>query len=106
MTIDIDDLTEAELMALNHQIVERLKFLDSVNAHHEMMQFSPGDQVSFDPPGREKQLAILVKFNKKTVTVLTADGQKWNVPPHLLSKVKTVVGDKDEDNVIGIHRNK
>ncbi|MBL4679715.1 MAG: hypothetical protein JKY88_03185 [Pseudomonadales bacterium] len=104
MTINIDDFTETELMALNHQIVERLKFLDSVNAHHEMMQFSLGDQVSFDPLGREKQLAILVKFNKKTVTVLTADGQKWNVPPHLLSKVKAVVG--NEDNVIGIHRNK
>jgi len=31
----------------------------------------------------------LVKFNKKTVTVLTNDGQSWNVAPHLLSKVKT-----------------
>ncbi len=105
MKINIDDLTESELMALNHQIVERLKFLESVNIHHEMTQFSPGEQVSFDPPGREKQIAILVKFNKKTVTVITEDGQKWNVSPHLLSKVKTVGGNKHQGNIIDLHGN-
>ena len=31
---------------------------------------------------------IILKFNKKTVAVLTDDGQHWNVAPHLLSKVK------------------
>ena len=55
-----------------------------------MMRFSPGDQVSFEAPGREKQFATLVKYNKKTVTVITESGQKWNVSPHLLRKVKNV----------------
>jgi hypothetical protein len=55
-----------------------------------MMQFSPGDHVCFEPPGRGKQFGTLVKHNKKTVTVITESGQKWNVSPHLLSKVQKV----------------
>ena len=90
MPINIDDLTEDELLELNHKIVERLKFLDSIYSHNEMMKFNPGEQVSFEPPGRERQLGTLVKYNKKTVTVITESGQKWNISPHLLSKVKNV----------------
>ena len=90
MTIDIDQLTEEELVELNHRIVERLKFLESFHTHNEMMQFSPGEQVTFEPPGKGRQIGTLVKFNKKTVTVITESGQKWNVSPHLLSKIKKV----------------
>jgi len=88
MPINIDDLTYEQLIKLNHKVVERLKFMDSMHTHNEMMQFSPGDKVTFEPSNREKQTGILVKFNKKTVTVLTGDGQSWNVAPHLLSKEK------------------
>jgi len=88
MEIDIDSMSYDDLVKLNHKIVERLKFLDSMHTHREMMQFSPGEQVSFDPPGRETQFGTLVKYNKKTVTVITESGQKWNVSPHLLCKVK------------------
>ena len=94
MIINIDDLTEDELVSLNHKIVERLKFLESFHAHNEMMQFTPGEQVSFEPPGKSRQLGTLVKFNKKTVTVITESGQKWNVSPHLISKVKNVDSSK------------
>lgn len=33
MRIDIDKLTESELIDLNHRIVERLKFLQVMRAH-------------------------------------------------------------------------
>jgi len=95
MVIDIDSLSYDELVDLNHKIVERLKFLDSMHIHNEMMQFSPGDQVCFEPPGRGKQFGTLVKYNKKTVTVITESGQKWNVSPHLLRKVKKVKSSKN-----------
>jgi hypothetical protein len=95
MEIDIDSMSYDELVKLNHKIVERLKFLDSMHRHKEMMQFSPGDQVCFEPAGRGKQFGTLVKYNQKTVTVITESGQKWNVSPHLLSKVKTVKSRKD-----------
>ena len=88
MKIDIESMSYDELVKLNHRIVARLKFLDSVHTHQEMMRFSPGDQVSFDAPGRGKQFGTLVKCNKKTVTVVTESGQKWKVSPYLLKKVK------------------
>jgi len=84
----IDTLTEQELIELNHKIVERLKFLESMRAHNEMITFNIGETVSFSPPGRGELTGILVKYNQKTVTILTEDGQKWNVSPHLLKRVE------------------
>ena len=92
MNIEINSLTEKELIDLNHRVIERLKFLESMRAHVEMMEFNVGDKVCFHSSGRDKTVGILVKYNKKTVTVLTEDGQKWNVSPHLLEKVKSTGG--------------
>ena len=100
MDIDIDSMSYDELVALNHKIVERLKFLDSIHTHKEMMQFSPGDQVCFEPSGRDKQFGTMVKYNQKTVTVITESGQKWNVSPYLLRKVKKVKSSKSSQGKI------
>ena len=103
MKFDIDSMSYDDLVKLNHKIVERLKFLDSMQTHQEMMQFSPGDQVSFEPPGKGKQIGTLVKYNRKTVTVITETGQKWNVSPHLLSKVKKAkTGKGSQTNIIDL----
>ena len=100
MEIDIDSMSYDELVELNHKIVEKLKFLDSMDTHKKMMQFSPGDQVCFEPSGRGKQFGTLVKYNQKTVTVITESGQKWNVSPHLLRKVKNVKSNKSSQGKI------
>jgi hypothetical protein len=101
MKIDIDNLNEKELIDLNHRIVERLKFLESMRTHAEMMAFSVGEKVVFYPSGREKVVGVLVKYNKKTVTVLTEEGQRWNVSPHLLTKIEeSKRGVKKSGNVI------
>lgn len=86
--IDIDQLSVAELEVLNHRIVERLKFLDTLQAHKNMMAFNIGARVSFESSKDGRLLATLVKFNRKTVTVVTDNGQRWNISPHLLSLVK------------------
>lgn len=106
MAIDIDDLTEDELVELNYRIVERLKFLETYHTHNEMMQFNPGEQVSFQPSGRDTLFGTLVKFNKKTVTVITESGQKWNVSPHLLRKVKQANSNKNKGKVVKLHGKK
>lgn len=107
MKIDIDKLSESELIDLNHRIVERLKFLESMRAHAEMLEFSVGEKVTFSPPGRGEVTGVLVKYNKKTVTVLTEEGQKWNVSPHLLEKAKKQkVKSKNAGNVIEINPGK
>jgi len=103
MKIDIDKLTERELVDLNRRIVERLKFLESMHAHAEMMAFSVGDKVSFAAPGRGQIIGVLVKYNKKTVTILSEEGQKWNVSPHLIEKVPEPPSrSKQSNNVIDI----
>jgi len=104
MRIDIDKLTEKKLIDLNHRIVERLKFIESMKAHADMLEFSVGEKVCFYPPGGSEVVGALVKYNKKTVTVLTEDGQKWNVSPHLLQKVKgTKQKGKKRGNVIELN---
>ena len=88
MSIDIDNMTAEELMALNHRIVERLKMLEALETHQAMMDFNIGARVSFEGRQGERLLGTLVKYNRKTVTVVTDNGQRWNVSPHLLSPVK------------------
>ncbi len=87
MRIDIDGLTEAELVDLNNRVVERLKFLRHMRAHSQMLEFSIGDRVSFQPEGRPPQIGMLTRYNKKTVTVITESGEQWNVAPGLLRRV-------------------
>jgi hypothetical protein len=40
--IDIDQLTEQELVDLNRRIVERLRVLQQLRAHKEMLQYRVG----------------------------------------------------------------
>jgi hypothetical protein len=92
MTIDIDQLTEAELIDLNHRIVARLQFLHQMRAHVEMLEFKIGDRVTFQPPGHGPLEGMLTRYNQKTVTVITDTGQKWNVSPALLGRGKPTRG--------------
>ena len=86
MKIDIDKLTEAELIDLNNRIVARLRFLGQMRAHAEMLEFRIGDRVEFRPDGRPPVVGLLTRYNKKTVTVVTESGERWNVAPGLLRK--------------------
>ena len=105
MKIDIDKLTEQELVDLNHRIVERLRFLNQMRAHESMLEFRIGDRVSFEPEGRPVVFGMLTRYNRKTVTVITDGGQRWNVAPALLRRVVDVKSGSDQDpNVIPLHR--
>ena len=86
MKIDIDKLTEEELIDLNHRVVARLQFLNQMRAHSQMLDFRIADRVTFQPEGRPALFGIITRYNKKTVTVITDSGQHWNVAPGLLRK--------------------
>lgn len=86
MPIDIDRLTEAELIDLNNRVVARLKFLSQMRAHAHMLEFSIGQRVSFQPEGRQVITGIVAKYNRKSVTVIADNGQQWNVAPVFLRK--------------------
>jgi hypothetical protein len=82
--IDIDALSEPELMDLNRRIVERLRMMQTLRSHQQMMKFSVGQRVRFEPPGHGVLVGMLTRYNRKTVTVITEDGGHWNVAPTLL----------------------
>jgi hypothetical protein len=82
--INIDHLTEAELVDLNHRIVERLRLLSQMRSHQAMLEFRIGDRVTFEPEGRGPVFGTLTRYNRKSVTVITDDGQRWNVSPRFL----------------------
>ncbi len=86
MRIDIDRLTEAELIDLNNRIVERLRFLNQMRAHAQMLEFKIGDRVAFQPEDRPLVVGMLTRYNRKTVTVIADSGQRWNVSPRLLRR--------------------
>jgi hypothetical protein len=86
MPIDIDRLNYEQLIDLNNRVVARLKFLEQMQAHSAMLEFRVGERVAFQPPGQGELQGVLVKYNQKTVTVLTDAGQSWKVAPGFLRK--------------------
>ena len=87
MPIDIDELTEAELIDLDNRVVARLKLLQEMRAHASMLEFRIGEKVCFQPEGHGPLTGILTKYNRKSVTAITESGQHWNVAPIFLRKV-------------------
>ena len=106
MKIDIDALTEAELIDLNNRIVERLRFLSQMRSHKRMLDFRIGDRVSFQPEGRPMLSGTLTRYNKKTVTVVTDGGERWNVAPHFLQVVREHAGTTDASAKAVAQRNR
>jgi hypothetical protein len=106
MPIDIDTLTEPELIDLNHRIVARLRFLRQLDAHATMLEFRIGERVTFQPDGRPPVTGMITRYNKKTVSIVTDEGQRWNVAPHFLEcAAPRAVGKAGGSNVISIRRN-
>ena len=100
-TIDIDTLTEAELLELNHRIVARLRALRDMRAHVGMLEFHVGERVAFQPAGHRMLQGVLTRYNRKTVTVITDDHGQWNVAPSFLRKVGAAAGsDASGTNVV------
>ena len=97
MKIDIDRLSEAELVDLNHRIVERLRLLQQMRSHVQMMEFKIGERVQFQPDGHPPVTGVLTRYNRKTVTVIAETGQQWNVAPQFLQRVARPVTERVED---------
>jgi hypothetical protein len=92
MKIDIDGLSEDDLIALNHKVVARLRFLREMRSHAAMLGFRIGEKVRFHPDGYPELTGTITKYNKRTVTVITEGGQHWNVSPSFLKKAAVQQG--------------
>ena len=85
----IKDLSEEELVYLNRLIVERLKLISQAKSTFEMAKFNLGELVQFEDNDRKTISGRVIKLNKKTVSILTDDRQRWNVAPIFLRSVET-----------------
>jgi hypothetical protein len=99
MMIDIDRLSEPELIDLNRRIVERLRFLSQMRAHRAMLEFRIGDRVAFQTDRLQIIQGIVTRYNKKTVSVIADDGRRWTVSPGLLHPAPVTGEHADAKNV-------
>jgi hypothetical protein len=51
-----------------------------------MLEFRIGERVRFRPEGRPAVTGMITRYNKKTVSIVTEAGQRWNVSPQLLAR--------------------
>jgi hypothetical protein len=87
--IDLSGYTEAELVELNHRVVERIRILRQARVRATMTEFKLGDRVSFQPECGHEVVGTIVRLNRKSVTVATAEGVQWRVAPVLLRRCES-----------------
>lgn len=85
----IKDLSEDELVYLNRLIVERLKLISQARSTAAMAQYNIGEMVQFDTDDGRILTGRIIKLNKKTVSIITNERQRWNVAPVFLRSVET-----------------
>jgi hypothetical protein len=89
--INLDDLSEANLIALHDAIVDRLYFLHQQKTTYALLELAIGERVMFEDNHGQTQSGIVIRRNRKTVTVHGDNGRQWNVSPQLLQKEKRAV---------------
>ena len=80
----LDRLTEEELIQLNHVIVQRIRLMQQIRAHGEMINLRIGQRVHFTNSAGEVIRGTVARHNRKSVTVVTEDGHQWRVSPRFL----------------------
>lgn len=98
----LDNCTEHDLLLINSYIVDRAKQQQADSRAEHMARFQPGDRVSFKDKQGQQVEAVVVKPNKKTVTLLSDAGTKWNVSPELLQKVENAAGSSQEPTQLSL----
>ncbi len=84
----IKGLGQEELLYLNRLIVERLKLLSQARSTVAMARFNIGEMVRFDAGDGRTITGRIIRLNKKTISILTHDHQRWNVAPVFLERAK------------------
>ena len=80
---ELDSLSESELFSLNRRIVARIRFLQQGKVNNAMFNFKLGERVLFNT-GERVVSGVLTRFNRKTVTIISNEGEHWNVSPQTI----------------------
>ena len=82
--VNIEGLSEQELVALNRRVVTRIKEMRHKRNPNEKFRFIVGDPVMFNHPKGGIGHGVVVKCNVKTIDVDGDDGMEWRVSPMAL----------------------
>ena len=70
----------------NRMVVERLKLYHKARDLKGLAKFNLMDRVYFTHEGKQIT-GIVMKLNRRSVTIRTADGKQWNVSPAFLTRM-------------------
>jgi hypothetical protein len=87
MDIDLTGYTEAELVDLHRRVVERIDQLRAQRHRSTMAAFRVGMSVSFQPERGHVVAGVIIRLNRRSVTIAASDGTRWRVAPILLEAV-------------------
>jgi hypothetical protein len=104
MPINIDHLNETELIQLNERIVQRLRMMNQMRAHMRMMDFTLGERVWFQADDGKTIRGVLVRYNKKSVTVITDEGLRWTVSPSFLRKAEAASSGRQDGHIVEMRK--
>ncbi|MBN1591045.1 MAG: hypothetical protein JW888_16145 [Pirellulales bacterium] len=76
--------SEDDLRYLNRLIVERLKLIHQARSTVMLANFNVGDRVRFPTGAGDEKTGVIIRLNKKTASIATDDGHRWNVHPVFL----------------------
>ena len=85
----IEDMTIDELLEINQLICDRIDELRARQDHEAMHRLCVGNAVSFESK-EGRMFGLIIKINRKTVSVLSEDKRQWKISPGLLTMVKDV----------------
>ncbi|ELG9630580.1 hypothetical protein ROM75_004189 [Vibrio vulnificus] len=57
-----------------------MESLDELEVQAKRQQFTLGSPAEFVDGKGKVHACVVVKFNKKTISVSTANGERWNIP--------------------------
>ncbi|MBD1559960.1 hypothetical protein HC752_23865 [Vibrio sp. S9_S30] len=61
-----------------------MESLDELEVQAKKQQFTLGSPAEFVDGKGTVHVCVVVKFNKKTISVSTANGERWNIPAERL----------------------
>lgn len=82
----LTELSIEELISLNRIVIERIKYLQKTRFLGAMTKFKIGEMVCFYSHDGNLISGKIIKFNIKTVTIITDDNHQWNVSPQFLMR--------------------
>lgn len=96
-TISLEDILESlerfsdkELIVLSEAVADQVNRLRDNHTRAAMDQFQLGDAVSFNDKNGNMLEGVVIRLNKKTVSVVTEANSRWNIAPQLLSPVMPI----------------